>query len=392
MLLQQQEIPSVLEVCGEDPSFICREVLLRTESRRWAELADILFAKPFTILVVLLIAFVVNRLAAKVISRFERTLAGDTPPSRRLKRRLRGTSIGQRLPGAVLDTGVYSPRAAARAQTLGVVLRSIVAFVIWTIAAITILGELGINLGPLIASAGIAGVAIGFGAQSLVKDFLAGMFILVEDQYGVGDIIDVGDLSGTQVAGTVEAVSLRTTRLRSVNGTVWHVPNGTILRVGNMSQQWARALLDISVAYGSDVDEASRIIKATADELWQERDWEHQILEEPELWGIESLDADGIAIRLVVKTSPSQQFAVMRELRRRIKRSLDEAGVEIPFPQRTVWVRHEPGTEGTDPFQPPAAAAGATSEEPSADGTVDDQPVGSDDDEVLKGKSAPEEA
>lgn len=382
MLVQPQEIPSVLEVCGEDPSFICREVLLRTESRRWAELADIFFAKPFTILVVLAVALVVNRLAAKVISRFERTLSGESLPSRRLKRRLRDTSIGQRLPGAVLDTGAYSPRAAARAQTLGVVLHSIVAFLIWTIAAITILGELGINLGPLIASAGIAGVAIGFGAQSLVKDFLAGMFILVEDQYGVGDIIDVGDLSGTQVAGTVEAVSLRTTRLRSVNGTVWHVPNGTILRVGNMSQQWARALLDISVAYGSDVDEASRIIKATADELWQEQGWHHQILEEPELWGIESLDADGIAIRLVVKTSPSKQFAVMRELRRRIKRALDDAGVEIPFPQRTIWVRREPGTEEMDPFADPEGAGA------DADGGHH----AADEDEALRGKSAAEEA
>ena len=380
MLLQQPETPSVLEVCGEAPSFICREVLLRTESRRWAELADILFAKPFTILVILVIAFVVNRVAAKVISRFERSLAGDTPPSRRLKRRLRDTSLGQRLPGTVLDTGVYSPRAAARAQTLGVVLRSIVAFLIWTIAGITILGELGINLGPLIASAGIAGVAIGFGAQSLVKDFLAGMFILVEDQYGVGDIIDVGDLSGTQVTGTVEAVSLRTTRLRSVNGTVWHVPNGTVLRVGNMSQQWARALLDVSVAYGTDLDEASRIIKATADELWQAQDWKHQVLEEPELWGVESLDADGIAIRLVVKTRPSQQFAVMRELRRRIKRALDDAGVEIPFPQRTIWVRHEPGTEGVDPFEAPTSAS-----------ATDPADEGSDAAEILKGKSAPEE-
>lgn len=376
MLVQPVEPPSVAEVCGENPSFICREILLRTESRRWAEVADIIFAKPFTILTVVVIAWLVNRLAARVISRFERSLAGDAPPARRIKRKLRGTAIGQRLPGAVLDTGVYSARAAARATTLGVVLRSIVAFMIWTIAAITILGELGINLGPLIASAGIAGVAIGFGAQSLVKDFLAGMFILVEDQYGVGDIIDVGDLSGTPVAGTVEAVSLRTTRLRSVNGTVWHVPNGTILRVGNMSQQWARALLDVSVAYGTDVDEASRLIKATADELWQERDWKHQILEEPEMWGIESLDADGVAIRLVVKTSPSQQFAVMRELRRRIKRALDEAGIEIPFPQRTVWVRHDPGPDEPSP-------SGPAPDDPSPD------PV---DDEVVQGKGAPEEA
>ena len=140
-------------------------------------------------------------------------------------------------------------------------LRSIVAAAVWSIAVLTVLGELGINLGPLIAAAGIAGVALGFGAQSLVKDFLAGIFLLVEDQYGVGDIIDIGEVSGTLVTGTVEGVSLRATRLRSTNGTVWHVPNGTILRVGNMSQQWARALLDVSVVYGSDLDLAQAVIK-----------------------------------------------------------------------------------------------------------------------------------
>ncbi len=220
--------------------------------------------------------------------------------------------------------------------------------------------------GPSLASAGIAGLAIGFGAQSLVKDFLAGMFILVEDQYGVGDIIDVGDLSGTPVSGTVEAISLRTTRLRSVNGTVWYVPNGTVVRVGNMSQQWARALLDVSVAYGADLDEAQSIIKTVADDLWRDPEWTRRVLEEPEMWGIEDLAADGVTIRLVVKTTPSAQFGVMRELRVRLKRALDEAGVEIPYPQRTVWVRHEEasgaggkanagGTKAdpTDPFKAP---------------------------------------
>ncbi|HEX4867892.1 MAG TPA: mechanosensitive ion channel family protein [Acidimicrobiales bacterium] len=354
MLLQEDL--SVTDVCGADPSFICREVLERTDSRRWAELADLLFAKPLTIAVIVLIALVVHRLVTRGINHFEQSLAGETPPSRRLKRRLRRTAIGQRLPGGVLETGSHSLRAAARAATLGVVLRSVAGFTIWAIAAITILGELGINLGPLVASAGIAGLAIGFGAQSLVKDFLAGMFILVEDQYGVGDIVDVGELSGTPVSGTVEGVSLRTTRLRSVNGTVWHVPNGTILRVGNMSQQWARALLDVSVAYGADIDHAQQVIKDTADELWQEQDWQHQVLEEPELWGVEALGADGVTIRLVVKTRPAQQFRVMRELRIRIKRALDEAGVEMPFPQRTVWVRHADGSEPAPADEEPAPA------------------------------------
>jgi small conductance mechanosensitive channel len=239
----------------------------------------------------------------------------------------------------VLDTGAVSLRAAARAQTLGAVLRSVASFVIWTIAFITILGELGINLGPLVAGAGLAGVALGFGAQSLVKDFLAGIFMLIEDQYGVGDVIDVGEASGT-----VEAVTLRTTRLRDVNGTVWHVPNGQILRVGNMSQQWARALLDVSVAYGADLDEAQRIIKEVADALWREDAWRGQILEEPEVWGVEDIGPDGVIIRLVVKTLPAKQWSAMRELRSRLKVALDEAGIEIPHPQRTIWVRRDAGT------------------------------------------------
>ena len=206
------------------------------------------------------------------------------------------------------------------------------------------LGELGVNLGPLIAAAGIAGVALGFGAQSLVKDFLAGIFILVEDQYGVGDIIDIGEVSGTLVTGTVEGVSLRATRLRSTNGTVWHVPNGTILRVGNMSQQWARALLDVSVVYGSDLDQAQAVIKRAADELWQDPAWSDEVLEEPELWGVENLAPEGVTIRLVVKTQPAEQFRVLRELRARIKAALDAVGVDLSSTQRTLVMQRDPAS------------------------------------------------
>ncbi len=146
------------------------------------------------------------------------------------------------------------------------------------------------------------------------------------------------------MSGTVESVSLRATKLRSVNGTVWHVPNGTVLRVGNMSQQWARALLDVSVAYGSDLDLAQAEIKRVADELWQDPAWAGQVLEEPEVWGVEELAADGVTIRLVVKTLPAEQFKVLRELRiRASRRALDAAGVEIPTAQRTVWVRRDQG-------------------------------------------------
>ncbi len=327
---------TVDEVCGTDPSFICQELLARTGSRRWAEVGDIVFAKPLTIALVLVVAFVLHRLADRVIGRFEQTLAGEHPPSRRLKRHLRGTSIGQRLPERVLATGAYSPRSAARAATLGLVLRSMAGFAIWAIASITILGELGINLGPLVASAGIVGLALGFGAQSLVRDFLAGMFILIEDQYGVGDIVDAGELAGTPVAGTVEAVSLRTTRLRDVDGTVWHVPNGQILRVGNKSQQWARALLDIVVGPTADVALAQEVVKATADALWKDEEWHRRILQEPELVGIEAITPEGITIQVVLQTLPAARLPVLRELRGRVKHALDDAGVPPPQPPRLV--------------------------------------------------------
>ncbi len=341
MLAQVTQVaPDALDAaCGADPSFICREVLEWTDSERWAELADLVFAKPLAIALIVVIALVVSWLARRAVGRFVGAMTGEQRTSRRLKRRLRGTKVANVLPPAVLDTGAVSIRSAARAETLGLVLRSVASCVIWTIAAITILGELGITLGPLIAGAGLAGVALGFGAQSLVKDFLAGIFILVEDQYGVGDIVDL-----EEATGTVEAVSLRTTRLRDVRGTVWHIPNGTMTRVGNMSQQWARALLDVSVAYGSNVSQAEQVIKGVADDVWRSAAWAGQVLEEPEVWGVEDLGPDGVTIRLVVKTLPARQFDVMRELRARIKLSLEEAGIDIPFPQRTIWVRRHSGS------------------------------------------------
>jgi small-conductance mechanosensitive channel len=338
---------TLLETCGETPSFVCREVLERTDSVGLAEVVDWVFAKPVTIAFILIVAWVVVRILDRIIDRFVRSIAAGTEPTGKIKRGLRRTPIVHTLREGSLDSATPSLRAAPRAETLGHVLRSIAAAVVWTIALLTVLAEIGINLGPLIAAAGIAGVALGFGAQSLVKDFLAGIFILVEDQYGVGDIIDIGEVSGTLVTGTVEGVSLRSTRLRSTNGTVWHVPNGTILRVGNMSQQWARALLDVSVVYGSDLDLAQAAIKRAADELWQDPAWSDVVLEEPELWGVENLAPEGVTIRLVVKTQPAEQFRVLRELRGRIKAALDEVGVDIATTQRTLVMQRDPGTPPT---------------------------------------------
>jgi len=322
--------PELLDTCGEDPSWVCQQVYDNTNGNDFAaRTADFLLAKPFQIAVILAVAWVATRLVRRAIERLtERIVAGESMIAR------------------VAHDDQTRLRAVARAQTIAQVLRSVATAVVYGIGVLMILGELGINLGPLLAGAGIAGIAIGFGAQSLVKDFLSGIFMLVEDQYGVGDIVDLGEANGT-----VEAVTLRSTRLRDVNGTVWHVPNGAIARVANKSQQWARALIDVSVAYGTDVRHASSVIKQVADGLWDEAAWRPSILEEPEVWGVESLGADGIVIRLVIKTKPAEQWKVMRELRVRIKDAFDAEGIEIPFPQRTLWVRGEvpplPGTQAS---------------------------------------------
>ncbi|MFP5345510.1 MAG: mechanosensitive ion channel family protein [Actinomycetes bacterium] len=238
---------------------------------------------------------------------------------------------------AVLEGGPLSgERREQRARTIGSVLKSLTTAVVALVVVLLVLGEFGVNLAPLLAGAGVLGVALGFGSQTLVKDFLSGVFMIVEDQYGVGDVVDLGEASGS-----VEAVGLRVTRIRDVNGTVWYVRNGEILRVGNQSQGWARAVLDVQVAYGEDIGNVQDLLKEVAHELSLEPDWAHLILEEPEVWGVEALTADWVVLRLVVKTVPLEQWKVGRELRRRIKSRFDAEGVEIPFPQRTVWLRSE---------------------------------------------------
>ena len=163
-----------------------------------------------------------------------------------------------------------------------------------------------------------------------------------------------------EATGTVEVVNLRTTRLRGVDGTVWHIPNGEIRRVGNMSQQWARALLDIDVAYDTDLDRAMEVVKEVADELWHEDVWRVDVLDEPEVWGVQALGADGITIRLVLRTQPGRQWAVSRELNRRMKGRFDAEGIEIPFPQRVMWVRQEEGPSRALPLDDTAPSADPT--------------------------------
>jgi moderate conductance mechanosensitive channel len=342
-----QSVQEVQDACGSDPGFICKRVFDWTGSEAWAEAADRYLSPPLHILLIVVLAFIANALLRRAIQRLTNRIVD--PDSLQLF-----STIKNHAPGAIVDTGPLSLRSAARAQTLALVLRSIASVAIWSIAVTMILSELGVSIGPLIAGAGIAGVAIGFGAQSLVKDFLTGIFMLVEDQYGVGDIIDAGEASGT-----VEAVSLRTTRLRDVNGTVWHIPNGAIERVGNMSQQWARALLDVEVAYGTDLDAAQDAIKEVADDLWHDETWEGKILEEPEVWGVEKLGPDAVVLRLVIKTRPAEQFPLMRELRRRLSDEFQRRGIHMPLPERSVLVQRDAGTSHETPEEvagPPSPA------------------------------------
>jgi moderate conductance mechanosensitive channel len=316
--------------CGDPAAAgaVCTGLLRLTGNEALARASDVLVVRPAKIAVILLLALLASRLLKRAIRRFTRGL-GDV--------RADVASAVDRTAGSLLRTSpVASTRANQRAETIGALLGSVGGFALWTIAALMVFGELGLELGPLLAGAGIVGIALGFGAQNLVRDFLSGIFMLMEDQFGVGDVINVGPATGI-----VEGVSLRTTRLRDVEGNVWHIPNGTIDFVANKSQQWSRALLDIQVSYGTETSKAVSVIKAVAVGTWEDEAWSDSILEEPEVWGVESLDADGITIRLVVKTRPLTQWKVARELRARIKRAFDAEGIEIPFPQRMVWHRGE---------------------------------------------------
>lgn len=221
--------------------------------------------------------------------------------------------------------GLDSARRKQRAETTGSILRSVSTLTIFAIAALTILARVGVPLGPLLASAGVGGVALGFGAQSLVKDFLSGIFMIIEDQYGVGDIIDTG-----QAIGTVEEVSLRVTRVRDFEGVVWYVRNGEILRVGNRSQGWSFAMVDIAVGYDQDLKLATSTLEQVLADLDSDPQWHKVLLESPQFGGVQSVSPGQIDLRVNLKCLPNEQWALTRELRGRAKEAFDAAGVKGP--------------------------------------------------------------
>jgi len=361
--------------CGDNPGLACRLVWDLSHDGRAAQATGQFVAGPvhlllrvlFVLLLALLIRFVAYRLIDHLTERATRTLlpqfrngaarrrdaaaaeggqvtaaeaaavaeANNSVPAEEREAAggggaLNGTDSPPEVAvaAAQAERTLIDERRKQRVRALGSVLRSAASVTIFSIAGLTILGDLGINLAPLLASAGVVGIAIGFGAQNLVRDYLSGIFMLVEDQYGVGDVITVGDATGT-----VETVTLRITRLRSVNGIVWHVRNGAIETVGNESQGWARAVLDFPVPYTADLTTIRTLLADTVAGMWNEPVWRTVMIEKPEVWGAQQVDMTPpptVTMRVVVKTAPLRQWEVEREMRARVKAALDAAGIRPP--------------------------------------------------------------
>jgi small conductance mechanosensitive channel len=362
--------------CGDNPGLACRLVWNLSHDGRAAQVTSQFVAGPvhlllrilFVLLLALLIRFVAYHLINRLTERATRTLLPQFRNGTARRRDAAATEGGQvtaaeaaavaeansSVPAEereaaggrgggpiVADSPPETTAAAAQAErrisderrkqrvrALGSVLRSAASVTIFSIAGLTILGDLGVNLAPLLASAGVVGIAIGFGAQNLVRDYLSGIFMLVEDQFGVGDVITVGDATGT-----VETVTLRITRLRSVNGIVWHIRNGAIEKVGNESQGWARAVLDFPVPYTADLVTIRALLADAAESMWNEPVWRTVMIEKPEVWGAQQVDMTSpptVTVRVVVKTAPLRQWEVEREMRARVKAALDAAGIRPP--------------------------------------------------------------
>lgn len=296
------------EICEGD-TLLCSVLAGWMDNASWAPLV----ASAITIVLILIIGFLVRNLVNRVITRVINRAA--TRPVGRFRK---GTVT------AGVDALLHE-RRKQRAETMGSVLRHIATIVIIGTTLLTVLDRLTIPIAPLLTSVGILGVAIGFGAQELVKDFIAGMFMLLEDQYGVGDVIDAG-----AAVGTVEAVTLRVTRLRDEDGRVWYVRNGTITRVGNESQGWSRAYVDVPVPYDSDITTVRVVLENVAEEMWADAELrEAAVVEPPQVFGVEQLSDSSMVFRLSAKTLPARQEEVARELRLRVKAALDAADIAM---------------------------------------------------------------
>jgi moderate conductance mechanosensitive channel len=219
-------------------------------------------------------------------------------------------------------------RIVQRARTIGLVLSNLITAGLLISAIIAILSELGIAIGALAAGAGILGAALGFGAQSLIRDFISGLFIVVEDQYGVGDFVDLGSATGV-----VESIGLRVTQVRDLEGTVWYVRNGEILRVGNSSQGWSRVILDLPLAYNSDLDKAKKVIEQAAAKLAETLGPKSGLIGKAQVWGVQALEVEAVVFRVVQQVRPSKKDELARQIRLEVKKAIDKAGIKLSKPQ-----------------------------------------------------------
>ncbi|GAB3192272.1 mechanosensitive ion channel [Geodermatophilus arenarius] len=307
--------------CVSDPTTLCAKVYELSGIDWLANNAEALIEKPAKILLVVVMAAVVRLLLHRAIRRLtDRTATGSMPTILRPLRNRAAAGGGDPLEQV-------AARRTQRAEAIGSVLRSFASFVVMGIAVVLVLGELGINLAPIVASAGVVGVALGFGAQNLIKDFIAGIGIILEDQYGVGDVVDLGEASGT-----VEAVGLRITRLRDVNGVVWYARNGEILRVGNKSQGYAQVVIDMPVAHDTDLERCRTVMQEVADGMYAEDEWAAVLLAEPESLGVEQILSEGVFMRVQVRSTNADQWRVGRELRMRLKERFVAEGIKTPPP------------------------------------------------------------
>ncbi|THA22793.1 mechanosensitive ion channel family protein [Streptomyces sp. A1277] len=273
-----------------------------------------------------------------------RTLTKFIDRMNRSAQAVEGTALGGLL--------VNAERRRQRSEAIGSVLRSVSSFLILGTAALMILGAFQINLAPLLASAGVAGVALGFGARNLVTDFLSGVFMILEDQYGVGDTIDAGVASGEVVE-----VGLRVTKLRGENGAIWYVRNGEVKRIGNLSQGWSTAGVDVQVRPAEDLERIRAVITEAAQEMAKEDPWTERLWGPVEILGLDAVLLDSMTVRVSAKTMPGQAVGVERELRWRIKTALDEAGISMV----TGAPEEDPGGDPTAGMAAPSAYASATS-------------------------------
>lgn len=284
----------------------------------WGEVATVLIGTPIKIVLIVLVCIASWIVLTSIINRVTKRLVEKAEADRlTLARRTQHTSD--------LSAVLMSQRRRARAEAIASLLRSITSAFIACIGVLLVLAQLEINITPLLASAGVIGVALGFGAQSLVKDYLSGIFLILEDQYGVGDVVDLGP-----VVGTVEEVTLRVTRVRDMSGVVWYVRNGEVLRVANRSQGWTLAIVDLPVAYDENLDRVKDLVEAVAEDMDQDPKYDSMLLDKPAFAGVESVSGEAVTIRVTAKAAPEQQVAVTRIIRERLKITFDRAGIRMP--------------------------------------------------------------